>query len=106
MGISERTAKLLWWPVIEPLFLWLRFHYGFDLKGALDGVTAIRGSQVAVLLIQGSADRLPVAERLRDANPQHTDLFVVPGVDHDWFNLDRPEVMTRTLAGFDGHAGS
>jgi alpha-beta hydrolase superfamily lysophospholipase len=106
MGISERSARTIWWPLIEPSFWWIRVHYGFDMREALDGVSAIRGSQVAVLLIHGSEDRLAAAERLRDANPQHTDLVVIPGADHEWFSLDRPEVMKLVLAWFEAHAKS
>jgi hypothetical protein len=104
MGISERTARMTLAPLIEPSFWWIRLHYGFDMKRVQDGITAIRGSRVSVLLIHGSADRLGAAERLRDANPQHTDLFVIPGANHDWFSEDRPEVMSRVLTWFDVHA--
>ena len=106
MGVSERRARMVWWPLIEPSFWWIRVRYGFDMKSAQDGVAAIRGSQVAVLLIHGSEDRLASAERLRDANPQHTDLFVIRGANHDWFSEDRPEVMRRVLMWFDAHAKS
>ena len=106
MGVSERRARMVWWPLIEPSFWWIRVRYGFDMKSAQDGVAAIRGSQVAVLLIHGSEDRLASAERLRDANPQHTDLFVIRGANHDWFSEDRPEVMRRVLTWFDAHAKS
>jgi alpha-beta hydrolase superfamily lysophospholipase len=105
-GTSERTARMMWAALIEPSFWWIRLHYGFDMKRVQDGVAAIRGSQVAVLLIHGSEDRLASAERLRDANPQHTDLFVIRGANHDWFSEDRPEVMNRMLAWFDAHARS
>ena len=103
-GTSERTARLMWAPLIEPSFWWIRLHYGFDMKSVQDGVAAIRGSQVAVLLIHGSEDRLRAAERLRDSNPQNTELVVIPGANHQWFSADRPEVMTRVLAWFDAHA--
>jgi pimeloyl-ACP methyl ester carboxylesterase len=108
-GVSERTARMIWWPLIEPSFWWIRLRYGFDMKRVQDGIAAIRGSQVAVLLIQGSADQgtpLVGAERLRDANPQHTDLVVIRGADHEWFSPDRPEVMRRVLAWFDAHGKS
>ena len=81
-------------------------RYGFDMRRAPDGVAAIRGSQAAVLLIQGAEDRgaaLAGAERLRDANPQHTDLVVIRGANHEWFSEDR---MNRELAWFDTHARS
>jgi alpha-beta hydrolase superfamily lysophospholipase len=97
---------MMWWPLIEPSLWWIRLHYGFNMRSVQDGVAAIRGSQVAVLLIHGSQDRLASAERLRDANPQHTDLVVIPGADHQWFNPDRPELMERVLAWFDAHAKS
>jgi alpha-beta hydrolase superfamily lysophospholipase len=106
MGISERTARMTWWPIIEPSFWWIRLRYGFDMRSVQDGVAAIRGSQVSVLLIHGSEDRLAAAERLRVANPQLTDLFVIPGANHDWFNVARPEVMNRMLKWFDVHARS
>jgi alpha/beta superfamily hydrolase len=106
MSISARSARMMWWPLIEPSFWWIRVHYGFDMKKALDGVAAIPGSQVAVLLLHGSEDRLAAAERLRDANPQHTELVVIRGADHQWFTPDRPEVMKRVLAWLDAHAKS
>ena len=94
---------------IEPSFLWIRLRYGFNMKRVQDGVAAMRGSQVAVLLIHGTEDRgAPLAGslRLRDANPQHTDLVVIPGADHEWFSPDRPEVIKRVLAWFDTHGTS
>lgn len=109
IGVSERTSRTISWPLIEPSFWWIRLRYGFDMKRVQDGVAAIRGSQVAVLLIHGSADQgapLVGAERLRDANPQHTDLVVIRGADHQWFSPDRPEVMKRVLAWFDAHGRS
>jgi pimeloyl-ACP methyl ester carboxylesterase len=106
MGTSESTTRTVLAPLIEPSFWWIRLRYGFDMKRVQDGVAAIRGSQVSVLLIHGSEDRLASAERLRDANPQHTDLFVIRGANHDWFSEDRPEVMIRVLAWFGAHARS
>jgi pimeloyl-ACP methyl ester carboxylesterase len=106
MGISERRAKLMFSPLIEPSFWWIRLHYGFDMRSATDGASALRGSQAYVLLIHGSEDRLAAAERLRDANPQHTKLAVIGGADHQWFSPDRPEVMKLILAWFDSHAKS
>jgi pimeloyl-ACP methyl ester carboxylesterase len=109
MGISERTARMTWWPVIEPSFWWIRLRYGFDMRNALDGVTAIRGSQVAVLLIHGSEDRgaaLSGAERIRDANQQHAELVVIRGANHEWFSEYRPEVIKREVQWFDAHAKS
>jgi len=109
MDMSERKARMMLWPVIEPTFWWIRVRHGFDMRSAQDGVAAIRGSRVAVLLIHGSDDRgaaLAGVERLRDANPQHTDLVVIRGADHQWFGPDRPEVMGRVLAWFDAHAKS
>jgi alpha/beta superfamily hydrolase len=103
MAISESRARMIWWPVIEPSFWWIRWHYGFDLRKTQDGVAAIRGSQVAVLLIHGSEDRLEAAERLRDAHPQLTELVVIRGADHEWFSADRPELMNRVLGWFDAH---
>jgi Prolyl oligopeptidase family len=104
MGTSERRARMMLWPLIEPSFWWIRVWNGFDLRKAQDGVSAISGSQVAVLLIHGSEDRLAAAERIRDANPQHTDLVVIRGANHEWFSEARPEVMNRELAWFDAHA--
>jgi pimeloyl-ACP methyl ester carboxylesterase len=104
--VSERTARMMWWPLIEPSLWWIHLHYGFDMKRVQDGIAAIRGSQVPVLLIQGSADRVVSAERLRDANPQHTELALIQGADHDWFSPARPEVMKLVLAWFDAHAKS
>ena len=100
---------MTWWPLIEPSFWWIRVRHGLDMKSAQDGVAAIRGSQVAVLLIHGSEDRaaaLAGAERLRAANPQHTDLVVIRGANHEWFSEDRPEIMIQLLAWFDAHAKS
>jgi alpha-beta hydrolase superfamily lysophospholipase len=100
---------MIWWPLIEPSFWWIRLQYGFDIKRVQDSIAAIRGSQAAVLLIQGSADRgarVASAERLRDANPEHTELVVIRGADHEWFSPARPEVMKRVLAWFDGHGKS
>ena len=106
MGTSERTARIMLAPLIEPSFWWIRLHYGFDMRRVQDGVAAIRGSQVPVLLIHGSEDRLASAERLRHANPRHTNLFVIRGANHEWFGEDRPEVMNRVLAWFDAHPKS
>ena len=99
----------MWWPLIEPSFWWIRVRYGFDMKSAQDGVAAIRGSRADVLLIHGSKDQtaaLAGAERLRIANPQHTNLIVIRGANHEWFSEDRPEVMNRVMTWFDAHATS
>jgi pimeloyl-ACP methyl ester carboxylesterase len=107
LGVSERTSRLISWPLIEPSFWWIRAHYGFDMRNAPDGIAAIRGSQTAVLLIHGGNDRgaaLSGVERLRDANPQHTDLVVIPGADHDWFSFDHPQTMRLVLAWFAEHS--
>ncbi len=109
MGISERTTRMIWWPLIEPSLLSIRVRHGFNMRSALDGAAAIRGSRVAVLLIHGSADRgaaLSGAVRIRDANPQHAELVVIRGADHDWFSEDRPEVINREVTWFDAHAKS
>jgi uncharacterized protein len=106
MAISERTAKMMSWPLIEPSFWWIHLHYGLDMRDAQDGIAAIRGSQVDVLLIHGSKDRPEAAERLRDANPQHTELVVIRGADHQWFSTERPEVMNRVLSWLDARANS
>jgi len=109
MGVPERTSRMISWPLIEPSFLWIRLRYGFNMKKVQDGITAVRDTQSAVLLIHGSDDRgapFAGALRLHDANPQHTDLMVVRGADHDWFSTDRPEVMKRVLAWFDAHGKS
>jgi len=109
LGVSERTSRLISWPLIEPAFLWIRSRYGFDMRKAQDGAAALHASQVPVLLIHGTADRgapLVGAQRLRDANPQHADLVPIPGADHDWFSPARPIVMKRVLAWFDSHATS
>src|ERR1700691_862775 len=93
-GVSERTARMISWPLIEPSFWWIRLRYGFDMKRVQDGIAALRGRQVDVLLIHGSADQgapLAGAERLRDANPQHADLVVIRGAGHEWFSPGRPE---------------
>jgi uncharacterized protein len=103
---SESRARMMWWPLIEPSLWWIRLHYGFDMKKVQDGVSALRDSQAAVLLIHGSEDRLASAERLRDVNPRVTNLVVIPGADHLWFSTERPEVMKRVLTWFDSHAKS
>jgi len=106
-GVSERTARMVLWPLIEPSLWWVRLRYGFDMKSVQDGVAAVRGTQVPMLIVQGSADpTLAGAQRLRDANPRHSDLVVVRGADHDWFGLERPDVMKLVLAWFDAHAKS
>jgi hypothetical protein len=40
---------------------------------------------------------------LRDADPAHTELATIPGVDHDWFDADRPLLAKRVAAWFDKH---
>jgi len=106
MGVSEHTARMVMWPFIEPSFLWIRWRYGLNLKAVQDGVEAMRGSEVPVLIFSGTADRtspLVGAERLRAANPRHAELVVVRGADHDWFLHDQPQVMQRVLPWFDAH---
>jgi alpha-beta hydrolase superfamily lysophospholipase len=106
MGVSERTAKMVAWPLIEPSFWWVRQRFGVDLKSVRSGLAAMRGNQAPVLLLQGTKDRvnpLAGAERLRDADPAHTELATIPGVDHDWFDADRPLLAKRVAAWFDKH---
>ncbi len=104
LGLSERSSRILLWPMIEATFWWIRVHDGFDMRAAKDGLTAIRGSRTSVLLLHGAADRgAPLAgvERLRAANPQHADLVVIPAVGHQWFSVAHTEVTRRVLAWFE-----
>jgi pimeloyl-ACP methyl ester carboxylesterase len=108
MGISEKRARMMWWPLIEPSFWWIRLRYGFNMRRAEDGVAAIRGSEAPVLLIHGSEDRVAAlagVERLRDANPRRTELVVIRGAGHQWFSPERPEVVKRVAAWFDSQNG-
>ena len=108
-GVSEAEARTAWWPLIEPSFWWIRLRHGLDMKKVQNGIEAIRGSRTAVLFIHGSSDQVAVlagAMRLRDANPENTDLMVIRGADHDWFARVRPEVMERALAWFNAHTKS
>lgn len=106
LGVSEQTARLISWPLIEPSFAWVRARHGLDLREAPSGLHAIRSSDVPVLIVQGADDRdtpLAGAMRLRDANPQKVDLVVIPHADHDWFSTGKPEVIARILAWFEAH---
>jgi pimeloyl-ACP methyl ester carboxylesterase len=86
IGVSEQTSRMILWSLIESSFSWIRFRFGFDMKRVQDGVVAIHGSQVPVLLIHGSNERgTPVAgaQRLRDANPQRSGLVAFHGADYE-----------------------
>lgn len=106
MGVSEQTARLISWPLIEPSFAWVRLRHGIDLRESVSGLEAIRSTEVPVLLIQGGADRntpLAGAMQLRDANPRKVELVVIPHADHEWFSNGKPEIIQRILAWFDAH---
>jgi len=40
---------------------------------------------------------------MRDANPQHAELVVFRGANHEWFSPDRPEVMKLVLVWMNGN---
>ncbi len=109
LGISERAARFISWPLIEPSFAWVRARHGFDLREAPSGLNAIRSTEVPVLIVQGTDDRdTPVAGvmRLRDANPNKVELVLIPHADHDWFSNGKPEVIGRILAWFEAHSAA
>ena len=104
LGVSERTARLISWPLIEPSFAWVSARHGLHLRAAPSGIDAIRSTEVPVLIFQGADDRntpLSGAIRLRDANPHKVELVVIPHADHDWFSNGKPEVIGRILAWFE-----
>lgn len=105
LGVSEKTAQLFSWPLIEPSFAWVERRHGFNLRQAVSGPDAIRSTDVPVLIIQGAEDRntpLAGAMQLRDANPGKVDLIVIPHADHEWFSNGKPDVLKRILEWFDG----
>jgi pimeloyl-ACP methyl ester carboxylesterase len=109
LGVSERMAQLISWPLIEPTFAWIRGRHGFNLRESVSGLDAIRSTAVPVLIIQGAEDRntpLSGAMQLRDANPGKVDLIVIPHADHEWFSNGKPEVIGRTLAWFEAHGSA
>ncbi len=106
LGVSERTAQWISWPLIEPTFAWIQRRHGFNLRQSVSGLDAIRSTAVPVLIIKGAEDRntpLSGAMQLRDANPGKVDLIVIPHADHEWFSNGKPEVIGRTLAWFEAH---
>jgi len=109
LGVSEPTAQLISWPLIEPTLAWVRRRHGINLRESVSGLDAIRRTEVPVLIIQGAEDRntpLIGAMQLRDANPGKVELLVIPHADHEWFSNGRPEVMKRVLAWFEGHSAA
>ena len=45
IGVSERTAKMVAWPLIEPSFWWIRQRFGIDLKSVRSGLAAMRATR-------------------------------------------------------------
>lgn len=106
LGVSEQTAQLISWPLIEPTFAWVQRRHGINLRKSVSGLDAIRSTEVPVLIVQGAEDRntpLVGAMQLRDANPRKVELIVIPNADHEWFGNGKPEVIQQILAWFDGH---
>lgn len=106
LSISEQSARLISWSIVEPSFAWVRLRHGVNLRESISGIEAIGSTEVPVLIIQGADDRttpLTGAIQLRDANPRKVELIVIPHADHEWFSNGRPEVIGRVLAWFGGH---
>lgn len=108
-GMSAKAANVVFWPLIEPSFAWVRLRRGIDLRDAQSGLEAVKSSRTPVLIVQGAADDvtpLRGAERLREAGAGHVELVVIPRVGHDWFGHGQPVVMQRILAWFESLSSS
>lgn len=101
VNVSERTAKWIASPLIEPSFAWVRWKHGLDFRRITSGLTAIHQTRTPVLLIHGTADEVTPyrgAQRLRDANPEYVELWTIPGADHDLYRTHSQEMKQRMLA--------
>jgi len=85
-GLSEQTASILAWPLIESAFAWVEWRKGLSLRNVPFSLDTIRGNPIPVLLVHGERDEVnpfPDAELLRDANPEATRLLAILEAGHD-----------------------
>ena len=98
--------KFIYWPMLEPAFLYTRAKYGENFKLASPN-EAIRQSTTPVLLICGTADRnIPPrhSEALHRAAPASTELWLIPGANHTLgFSTSPVEFEKRVVGWFDTH---
>ena len=98
--------KFIYWPMLEPAFLYSRARRGENLKLASPN-EAIRQSTTPVLLICGTADRnIPArhSEALHRAAPNSSELWLIQGADHTLgFSSTPIEFEKRVVGWFENH---
>lgn len=107
LRIHTRYARVALWPVIEAGLLYARWRYRLQLQNA-SPERAIATTDVPVLLIHGTDDRLvPLehARRLRRSNPGAVTLWEVNGAGHTGALSLCPDLFShRVLQWFTAHA--
>jgi uncharacterized protein len=91
-------------PFVDSGMLWVRIHYGVDLRDA-SATEAVRRTRVPVLLIHGLADGRTSPDNSRAlaaANPRVTQLWMIPAAGHanGWGSAGK-EFELRVLRWFD-----
>jgi fermentation-respiration switch protein FrsA (DUF1100 family) len=112
--IAEERTRRATWPGLRwviPSFLEAgvasaRLRHGVDLRTA-SPISAIRGASTPVLLIHGLDDNETAPEnsiRLHAANPDATELWLVPGAAHTMaWSVARDEFERRVTQFFQSH---
>ncbi len=94
-------------PAVDVGFLFVRFHYGFDMETA-SPEEAVVGTKIPVLLIHGMQDRnIPPyhSDLIQARNPSSITVWKVPGAEHTGAHQAAPqEFERRVLEWFSTHS--
>jgi fermentation-respiration switch protein FrsA (DUF1100 family) len=106
-GLSLKASRVLGRPLLELVFLYVRFRYGIDLAQASPG-RALAESSVPVLIIADGADRnIPPRQALMLLQKTRSKdaVWIVSGADHGGAAaVAHPEFQRRVLQWFASHA--
>lgn len=106
LGLEPWVGRTIGLLPTEVAFSYAKWRYGVDLLQA-NPVDALKASSTPVLLIHGEDDIniLPDHSRvLAQANPQHTQLWLVPGAQHcGAVGVAPKEFWSRVLGFFEQH---
>lgn len=102
VGLSERMARWIVWPLVEPALAWVRLRHGLDLRSASAEI-GLRDSTTPVLLILGARDtNIPPehGERLARARPSAVEIWRPAEATHVDALSAAPEEYRRRVLEF------
>ncbi|MEZ5354425.1 MAG: alpha/beta fold hydrolase [Bryobacteraceae bacterium] len=102
-GVTPTIARTLLRPIVSTAWRYIRLRYGIDLR-LVRPIEAMRRATKPVLLIHGSGDpAIPTRHslELHQANPSHSQLWVVEGARHvDAVRVEPGEYERRVISVF------